>query len=215
VLLQSLFGRIDLGLGRGGADNPRSHIALLDGRPGMTPMLPEGEYGERIHELLGHLRGTLPSVHPHHGAAVIPALDVMPEVWICGSTTAAPFAARTGLRFCCTLFHGRMVPPEQLAHYRQSFLPSTELAYPMAAIAIAGTCADTASDASAVRDEFKHRNYLPSVIGTPEQCRGRIETLCADYGVSEVILLEIAPDRERRQRSVELLAEVFDLREEP
>jgi len=211
VLLQSIFGRIDLGLGRGGADNPQSHIALLDGRPGTSPMLAEAAYGERLDELLGHLRGTLPRGHPHHGAAVIPALDVMPEVWVCGSATAAPLAARSGAGFCCTLFHGRMAPPQHLAQYRDSFQPSAELTRPQAMIAIAGTCADSDAQAQAMREAFPYRNYLPSVFGTPERCRSGIEALCADYGVRDVMLLDIAPDRERRLRSAELLAQVFEL----
>jgi luciferase family oxidoreductase group 1 len=211
VLLQSLFGRIDLGLGRGGADNPRSHIALLDGRSGTSPMLAEAAYGERVQDLLGHLRGTLPSAHPHHGAAVIPALDVMPEVWVCGSATAAPLAARSGTRFCCTLFHGRMAPPQHLAQYHETFEPSADLPRPQAAIAIAGTCADSDGEAQAMREAFPYRNYLPSVLGAPGQCRDRIEALCAEYGVREVLLLDIAPDRERRRRSAELLAQVFEL----
>lgn len=211
VLMQSLFGRIDLGLGRGGADDPRAHIALLDGRTCTGPMLAQAAYGERVEELLGHLRGTLPTDHPHCGAAVIPALDVMPEVWVCGSASAAPLAARTGTRFCCTLFHGRMAPPEHMAVYRETFAPSAELTRSQAAIAIAGTCADTEAEAIAMREAFPYRNYLPSVFGTPDHCREHIQALCAAYGVREVVLLDIAPDRERRMRSAELLARAFEL----
>ncbi len=211
VLLQSLFARIDLGVGRGGADDPRSHLALLDGRPGDGPMLGEAAYAERVRDLLGHLRGTLERGHPHHGAPIIPALDVMPEVWVCGSATAAPLAAACGTRLCCTLFHGRMAPPEHLARYRSGFGASPELAAPQAAIAVAGTCADTQAEADAMRDAFPYSNYLPSVWGTPQRCRERIEALCAAYGVGEALLLDIAPDRERRLRSAELLAGAFKL----
>jgi hypothetical protein len=34
--------------------------------------------------------------------------------------------------------------------------------------------------------------------------------LCTAYGVREVMVLDIAPDRERRMRSAELLAQVFE-----
>jgi luciferase family oxidoreductase group 1 len=123
-LLEAIFGRVDLGVGRGLADNFRSHLALLDGRLGNKGMLGEKEYEARLNELVGHLRGTIPEDHPHRGAAVIPDLDVSPEIWVCGSTMAAPQAARTGTRFCCSLFHGRIASPSHMVRYRDEFRPS-------------------------------------------------------------------------------------------
>jgi luciferase family oxidoreductase group 1 len=211
-LLEAIFGRIDLGLGRGRADNFRSHLALLDGRPGNNNMLGEKEYELKLNDLLGHMRGTLPISHPHHGAAVIPAADVLPEIWVCGSSTAARQAARTGSRFCCTLFHGQITPPFHMTHYRKSFCPSPELAKPYAAIAVAGVCAETEVEALAIQKTFKNPHYLPSVVGTPEQCKIRIEQYCEKYNVEEIIFLDIAPDQACRIKSAQLLAEVLELR---
>ena len=211
-LLETIFGRIDLGVGRGRADDLQSHRALLDGRPGDDGMLCEEEYGAKLDDLLGHLRGTLPAKHPHYGAPVLPALDVMPEVWVCGSATAAPQAARTGTRFCCTLFHGGVASPRYMDSYREAFRPSEELDAPHAAIAVAGVCAETEAEALAMREAFPNLNYVPTVVGTPEQCKARIEWFCDKYGVEEVILLDIAPDRAGRFKSAGLLAEAFELR---
>jgi luciferase family oxidoreductase group 1 len=210
-LLEAIFGRMDLGVGRGLADNFRSHLALLDGRRN-NGMLVEKEYEAKIDELVGHLRGTIPEDHPHHGAAVIPDLDVSPEFWVCGSTTAAQQAARTGTRFCCSLFHGRIAPPSHIVRYRDAFRPSLELGAPYAAVAVAGVCAETEAEAIAMRDAFSNPNYLPTVVGTPEQCKAKIERFHEEYGVDEFILLDIAPDRERRIKSAELLALAFELR---
>jgi luciferase family oxidoreductase group 1 len=211
ALLEAIFGRIDLGVGRGRADSLQSHRALLDGRGGNDEMLGEAEYAAKLADLVGHLRGTLPFDHPHHGAPVIPAVEVSPEIWVCGSATAAPLAARTGTRFCCTLFHGGIAPPVYIERYRKFFRPSKDLDVPHAAIAIAGVCADTESEALAMRALFPNAHYAPSVVGTPEQCKAGIELFCDEYGVDEVIILDIAPDRTRRLRSAELLAQAFEL----
>src|SRR5580692_9112862 len=46
-LLEAMFGRIDLGVGRGRADSLQSHRALLDGRPGNDEMLGGRDYAAK------------------------------------------------------------------------------------------------------------------------------------------------------------------------
>jgi luciferase family oxidoreductase group 1 len=210
--LETVFGRIDLGVGRGRADSLASHRALLDGRrAGDDEMLDERAYAAKLDDLAHHLRRTLPPEHAHYGAPVIPAIDVTPEIWVCGSATAAPHAARIGARFCCTLFHGRVAPPLHMARYRDAFRPSGDLAAPYAAIAVAGVCADTEAAAIDMRRSFPNPHYVPTVVGTPEQCKARIDAFRDEYGVDEVIFLDIAPDGARRARSAELLAQAFGI----
>jgi luciferase family oxidoreductase group 1 len=211
LLLEALFGRIDLGVGRGRADNLQSHRALLDGRPGDDAMLGAEAYSAKLDDLVAYVRGTIPAGHPHYGAAVIPDIDSMPEMWLCGSATAASEAARTGTRFCCTLFHGSIAPPIHVQTYRRCFRPSADLEAPHAAIAVAGVCADTEAEAVAIREVFPNPNYVPSVVGTAQQCRSRIEQFCEAYDVDEVVILDIAANRSQRIRSAELLAQAFGL----
>lgn len=211
LLLEAIFGRIDLGVGRGRADNLQSHHALLDGRSGNDQMLDPVTYSAKLDDLVGYVRGTLPAEHPHYGAAVIPDIDVMPQIWVCGGATAAGEAARTGARFCCTLFHGSVPPPIHVETYRRCFQPSNDLDAPHAAIAVAGVCADTEDEALALRAAFPNPNYVPSVVGTASQCRADVERFCESYEVDEVVVLDIAPDRSQRIRSAELLAQAFGL----
>lgn len=211
LLLEAIFGRIDLGVGRGRADNLQSHRALLDGRPGDDGMLGAAAYSAKLDDLVAYLRGTIPVEHPHHGAAVIPDIDTMPEIWVCGSATAATEAARAGTRFCCTLFHGSIAPPIHVQTYRQRFQPSADLDAPHATIAVAGVCADTEAEALALREAFPNPNYVPSIVGTAQQCRARIEQFCDMYCIDEVMVLDIAPNRSQRIRSAELLAQAFGL----
>ena len=53
------------------------------------------------------------------------------------------------------------------------------------------------------------------VAGTPEQVRGRLLALAAEYGVDEVVVVTITHDPKARLRSYELLAEAFGLRGDP
>ena len=84
LLLEELFRRIDLGVARDAPDNLRSHRALLDGRPSDDDMLRDDQFGVKRDDLVGHMRGFIEPAHPHYGAAVIPNVAVMPEVWVCG-----------------------------------------------------------------------------------------------------------------------------------
>ena len=50
-----------------------------------------------------------------------------------------------------------------------------------------------------------------TVAGTPEQVRGSLHALAADYGVDELVVVTITYDPKARLRSYELLAEAFGL----
>jgi luciferase family oxidoreductase group 1 len=54
-----------------------------------------------------------------------------------------------------------------------------------------------------------------SIVGTPEKVRAEIETVAAEYGADEVIVVTIVYDHQARRRSYELLAEAFDLEPRP
>ncbi len=51
-----------------------------------------------------------------------------------------------------------------------------------------------------------------SITGTPEQVRGRLLQMGAEYGIDDFVILTITPDHEARVRSYELLAQAFDLK---
>jgi luciferase family oxidoreductase group 1 len=50
------------------------------------------------------------------------------------------------------------------------------------------------------------------IAGTPTQCRTRLESLAAEYGVDELMVVTITESWETRLRSYELLAEAFELK---
>jgi luciferase family oxidoreductase group 1 len=49
------------------------------------------------------------------------------------------------------------------------------------------------------------------VVGTPAQCRERLEALAAEYGVDELVVVTITESWQTRVRSYELLASAFNL----
>lgn len=206
-LLETLFGRIDLGLGRGRADDDASHLALLDGRAGGQGMIGAAEYEAKLDHLVGFLRGRMPRDHALSSAVVNPDVPVCPEVWVCGSTTASVQAARIGASFCCTLFHASVPGPELLRRYREQFVPSSELVGPQAAVAVCGVCAEREEDARAIRASFPSTVYRADVVGSPEQCRAQLLEIQSVYDTDEILFLDISPTFEARERSYRLLAE--------
>lgn len=54
-------------------------------------------------------------------------------------------------------------------------------------------------------------NRARTVFGTPAQCRERLETMAAAFGVDELVILTICHDADVRIRSYALLAEAFAL----
>lgn len=60
---------------------------------------------------------------------------------------------------------------------------------------------------AAIRDKILQR----AIAGTPEQVRERLESLAAQHGVEEIVVLTITYDFEARKRSYELLADAFGL----
>jgi luciferase family oxidoreductase group 1 len=54
-----------------------------------------------------------------------------------------------------------------------------------------------------------------SIVGSPDKVRGEIESVAAEYGAEEVIVVTITHDHHARRRSYELLAEAFDLQPRP
>ncbi len=62
------------------------------------------------------------------------------------------------------------------------------------------------SDAERARIAFNRRRQI---VGTPEQCRARLEELGAQFGVDEFVVVSICHDFAARKRSYQLLAEAF------
>lgn len=204
-LLSGLYGgRVDLGMGSGSAE-PAVIEAMRQGGAAPTPE----DYTQRVLQLLGMMRG-------EESAPVINPLDAAPcPLWVLGvgSPGTAALAARQGTCYGLSLSHTKSRDdPSLLAVYRDEFRPSKELPRPQCIVSVAGVCAETEEEAWRLAEAAPEypRSGL-EVVGTPEQCREKLEALCHRYGVSELVLLNLAPTQESRLRSLRLLSEVLHL----
>ena len=200
-LLSALYpGRIDLGLGRHPANETIRRAMLGDATP--VP------YADKVVELARLLRG-------EGEPQALPTTAAPPERWVLGAqSTSMEVAAETGSALCLSLFlqseDGVDLRPV-IEAYRDRFRPSPELAEPQWAIAFAGVCAETETEARRLAAE-KLPIIRPSIVGTPEQCREMIEEVRERYGTADLMLLDMAHTFEERVRSHSLLAEVLELR---
>ena len=203
-LLETLFSeRIDLGIGRGGAD-PLTAQALLDGR---TRTLERDLYKEKVEHLMDYLRG-------NSQVRVTPVSPTIPEVWVLGSgRNSVPIAAHNGVAYSHSLFHkGCQDDPSILKEYRETFqTQSKKVPTPRCNIAVAGICADTEARAHQLQEQHTNDFIMLNVVGTANQCKEKLLALQERYAVNEIIFLDICQEFDDRLRSYELLASELGL----
>jgi len=162
-LLDALFpGRIDLGIGRAPGSDPLTAQALTDRGEGPVYTSPAA-FPRQVAELLGFLRGTLPSDHRYASVVAMPSGPTMPEIWLLGSSDqSAALAADIGAGFAFAHFINAEGGAEVTRAYTRDFRPSSELAAPRATVAAFVVCADTEAEAQRLarsRDLFVVRLY--------------------------------------------------------
>ena len=204
-LLEAFFpGRIDLGVGGGGAED-----AVLEAMRGSAPPANIREdVAQRLHALVSLLGRDSPQ--PFNPLGVSP-----PPVWMLGSGSAdsARLAAHEGTCFGLSLAHPKSRPdPSLTALYRAEFRPHSDTSRPECVLAVATLCAETEAEALALADRSPdHPRSGHEIVGSPAQCREKFESLCERYGTDELILLDLAPDSGSRRRHVQLLASALEL----
>jgi alkanesulfonate monooxygenase SsuD/methylene tetrahydromethanopterin reductase-like flavin-dependent oxidoreductase (luciferase family) len=191
--------------------------ALRDGRPAPQAA---GQFEQRAVELIGWLRGD-PSADPSAELAsprppAWPGQTGVPEIWSFGTgRSSADLAARQGTAFGYSLFHHfSKDDTSSLELYRERFVPSAGRAAPLAAVAVAGICAETDREAEALKARHQNSFLIPTVVGSPQHCRQRIEAISERYAASELVFLDLSPSHPSRLRSMGLLAEEFELKAE-
>jgi luciferase family oxidoreductase group 1 len=241
-LLSGLFpGRIDLGLGRASGTDPLTTYALQRDRRQASP----DDFPEQLAELLAHLEDDMPHDHPFARLGrSLPGRPEAPEPWLLGSSPqSAIWAAQLGLPYAFADFINRD-GAAIATDYQRRFDPGVRLAAPRTAVATWALAAETEEEAwrlsasSRMAMAMLRRGRLIPVppveqalrflesegeplqsrritAGTPEQVRAGLETIAAQYGADELIVVTITFDHAARRRSYELLADAFGLRAVP
>jgi luciferase family oxidoreductase group 1 len=242
-MLSGLFpGRIDLGIGRApGTDAMTMYALQRDRRQAAPDDFPE-QLAELLAHLEDALPAGHPFAHL---PASLPGRPESPEPWLLGSSPqSAIWAAQLGLPYAFADFINRD-GAGIATDYQRRFDPGVRLAAPRTAVATWALAADTEEEAwrltasSRMAMTMLRRGRLIPVppveqalrflesegeavagsrritAGTPEQVRAELETLAAEYGADEVIVVTITHDHEARRRSYELLADAFELTTSP
>jgi len=59
---------------------------------------------------------------------------------------------------------------------------------------------------------YYHETLDSMILGTPKECKEKIEKLALEYGVDEIVVVNVTYSFEDRKKSYELLAKEFDLK---
>jgi luciferase family oxidoreductase group 1 len=218
-------GRIDLGLGRGIANDPATLQALR--------RLPNdaAEFPRDVQELLFFLRPSAPG----QKVRAIPGEGANVPVWILGSSLGgAQLAASLGLPFA---FASHFAPDQldvALAAYRGRFVPSSYLDKPQVMLSLSVVAADTDDEARLLFSTALKVNDAPlappianyeqtldpqrlallknffrhSVVGGPDTVAKGVADFIARYKPDELIATAQIFDPAARLKSFEILSRV-------
>lgn len=224
--LEALYpGRIDLGLGRGIANDPATLQALRRVPGGVA------EFPRDVQELLAYLGPAAPG----QVVRAIPGQGSKVPVWILGSSlSGASLAASLGLPFA----YAAHFAPDQLdvavTAYRGRFQPSVSQPRPHLMLSLAVVVADTdeearflfssaqqASDGPLKPPVSNYEQSLPpdrlalirhhmrhSLVGSPATVKAALDSFIARHQPDEIIVTSQIFDPARRLRSFELLSEI-------
>jgi luciferase family oxidoreductase group 1 len=236
--LAGLFpGRIDLGFGRAPGTDPMTTFALQRDRREAAP----DDFPEQMTELLGYLHDNLPANHPFARlAATLPGLPERPEPWLLGSSPQSGiWAAELGLPYAFADFinaGGASIAAQYRSESEHPYLAVAAWAIAADTEEEAQRLASSSrmmmrllsqGRLIAVPPVEKALRYLDSVpsapvssrerrrraiIGDPEQVRTGLESVAAEYGADELMVVTITHDHEARRRSYELIAEACGVR---
>jgi len=221
-ILATLFpGRVDMGLGRApGGDMLAAH-ALNQGR-----VIDPTSIDTLIAETVGLMRGTLPEDHPYARLTVTPHAEVLPEIWLLGSSgQSAAWAGEHDLNYAYAQFFSGRQDPGVMDHYRAHLPEPATAGRTLSAMGV--SAADTREEAEeqalAAADfrlsmrqgrpvDFRDparipeerraelRRYLrldPSfVVGTWDEVAGQLRTFADTHGVDEIMLISYIADAE-------------------
>ncbi len=231
-------GRIDLGLGRAPGSDQRTAFALQRDR---TRQMPINDFPSNLAEVLAYLGDGLPQDHPFATLHdTLPTGGGAIEPWLLGSSTdSAAWAAEVGLPYCIADFINSDGMP-QAEIYQRNFRPSRWLDAPYLMLATwtiaAHDHAAAERHAMPARMMFAHlirgelipvpsvekaaawaeAHHAPArnrrtILGSPAEVRAELDAVAAQFGASEMMLVNIMADHAARRHSYELIAKEFGL----
>jgi len=141
-----------------------------------------------------------------------------PPLWQLGGHAAT--AGRNRMSLCLDGFYRSLAKEDASAairEYTESFRAHCVGSEPEYALALAGLCATSGEDAGewlrrAPETGFPVNVMKPSIVGSPEQWRAAIDEWTSTCPIDTFIVLVASHDTMVKRRSLELIAETFELR---
>ncbi len=144
-LLEALHpGRIDLGIGRAPGTDVVTALALRRSREAVKA----DEFPRQLQELLWYFTREFPEDHPFKEIKASPDPNLMPEIYMLGSSDGGMrFAVEHGLGFFFAAHISPHLAIPMLHAYREKFRPSRHRAEPWSALSLIVIAADTDEEA--------------------------------------------------------------------
>jgi hypothetical protein len=93
-----------------------------------------------------------------------------------------------------------------IERYVSTFRPSRSLREPLWSVCVAGVCADSLEEASALI-ATQHKDVRPTLAGSPQQCFEKCRELRRRYCTDEIVFADLCEEFSAKLRSYRLLAE--------
>ncbi len=230
--------RVDLGLGRAPGSDQRTAFALQRDR---TRQMPMDDFPNNLAEVLAYLGDGLPDDHAFAALKdTLPTGGGAIEPWLLGSSMdSAIWAAEAGLPYCIADFINSE-GVSQAQHYHRHFKPSRWLKVPYLMVATWTIAAETRAQAERLslpaQMMFAHLirgTLIPvptvetamhwaltnpttprrrrTVLGSPAEVKSELDAVAAEFGASEMMLVNIMPDHAARKSSYVGIAREYGL----
>lgn len=198
-LLENLFpGRIDLGLAKGIADTERFR-QFADGADFMAK---QSNHYQRVEKVMGFLNDVDPET------STSPLRGRIPEVWVLGAGVgSAGFVTRHKLSFSLSLLHskdGSFTPPGPVKEFMQSYY-SAHGEKPKLNLAVSVYCTESRHKKNMMI--HKTKSMLVNIAGPKSECIEKLARLQADYGVDELIVLNLGEGMEEKMHLMEAISD--------
>ncbi|WP_079530441.1 LLM class flavin-dependent oxidoreductase [Halobacillus hunanensis] len=146
-LLATMFPeRIDIGIGRAPGGSAEATMALSDNFLDQVRRMPES-----FDDLLHFLQSDFPSDHLFSKVSASPQPEVLPEVWMLGtSEKSALLAAQKGTAYAFGHFMSNNNDPEIVHTYKRNFSRTGLVQQPQFILAVTVVCAETTERAEEI-----------------------------------------------------------------
>lgn len=209
-LLNSMFlGRVDLGLAGGYAKDPV--VEALTGHS-MEEFLAQDRY-QNTQKIISYFREE--AQHLEKGLFVNPTNFPAPNLWLLSFTyNGVDYAVESEANYSRTLFHSiapKEGQKENVLRYKENFFEKhgREGGINIAFSGIIDKDRASAKKRFARTSYASNPFYQANLLGCKNEFYDRVMEMQEIYGVDEVIWLDMGPDMEHRQESLEIISEMF------